>query len=132
MQERLSKKLALPVFSADAISSTAYATEEILLGLAAAGVLALGNSLYISLAVAVLLGIVALSYQQTVHAYPTGGGSYVVARENLGLSPGLGGGRVADGGLRHDCGGEHRVGRGRHHLCVSRVSTATGWRSAWA
>ena len=89
MQERLSKKLALPVFSADAISSTAYATEEILIALGAAGILALGYSLYVSLAVAVLLGIVALSYQQTVHAYPTGGGSYVVARENLGLNPGL-------------------------------------------
>ena len=89
MQERLSKKLALPVFSADAISSTAYATEEILLALGAAGLLALSNSLYVAVAVAVLLGIVALSYQQTVHAYPTGGGSYVVARENLGLRPGL-------------------------------------------
>lgn len=89
MSERLSKKLALPVFSADAISSTAYATEEILLALVAAGAAALTNSLWVSLAVAVLLGIVALSYQQTVHAYPSGGGSYLVARENLGLNPGL-------------------------------------------
>lgn len=89
MQERLSKKLALPVFSADAISSTAYATEEILLALILAGTMALRYSIYVSLAVAGLLAIVALSYQQTVHAYPTGGGSYVVARENLGLSPGL-------------------------------------------
>ena len=89
MQERLSKKLALPVFSSDAISSTAYATEEILLVLAAAGAAALSNSLYICLGVAFLLAIVALSYQQTVHAYPSGGGSYVVARENLGLAPGL-------------------------------------------
>lgn len=89
MQERLPKKLALPVFSADAISSTAYATEEILLALILAGSMALRNSIYVSLAVAGLLAIVALSYQQTVHAYPTGGGSYVVARENLGLSSGL-------------------------------------------
>jgi amino acid transporter len=89
MQERLSKKLALPVFSADAISSTAYATEEILLALMLAGTMALRYSIYISLAVAGLLAIVALSYQQTVHAYPTGGGSYIVARENLGLAPGL-------------------------------------------
>ena len=89
MTERLSKVLALPVFSADAISSTAYATEEILLALLAAGAAALSHSIYISVAVAFLLGIVALSYQQTVHAYPTGGGSYVVARENLGLSSGL-------------------------------------------
>ena len=54
-----------------------------------AGTMALQYSIYVSLAVAGLLAIVALSYQQTVHAYPTGGGSYVVARENLGLSPGL-------------------------------------------
>ncbi len=87
--ERLSKKLALPVFSADAISSTAYATEEILIALVLAGSLALHYSIYVALAVAALLGIVALSYQQTVHAYPSGGGSYIVSRENLGLSPGL-------------------------------------------
>jgi amino acid transporter len=89
MQERLSKKLALPVFSADAISSTAYATEEILLALVLAGTMALHYSIYISLGVAALLAIVALSYQQTVHAYPSGGGSYIVSRENLGLAPGL-------------------------------------------
>jgi amino acid transporter len=88
-QERLSKKLALPVFSADAISSTAYATEEILLALMLAGSMALRYSIYVSLAVAGLLAIVALSYQQTVHAYPSGGGSYIVSRENLGLTPGL-------------------------------------------
>ena len=88
-QERLSKKLALPVFSADAISSTAYATEEILLALMLAGSVALRYSIYVSLAVAGLLAIVALSYQQTVHAYPSGGGSYIVSRENLGLTPGL-------------------------------------------
>ena len=89
MQERLSKKLALPVFSADAISSTAYATEEIMLALVVAGAAALHYSLYIALAVAGLLAIVALSYQQTVHAYPSGGGSYIVSRENLGLAPGM-------------------------------------------
>jgi amino acid transporter len=89
MQERLPKKLALPVFSADAISSTAYATEEILLALVLAGAVALHYSIYVSLAVAALLAIVALSYQQTVHAYPSGGGSYIVSRENLGLAPGL-------------------------------------------
>jgi amino acid transporter len=89
MQHRLSRKLALPVFSADAISSTAYATEEILLALVLAGTMALHYSIYIALAVAGLLAIVAISYQQTVHAYPTGGGSYIVARENLGLAPGV-------------------------------------------
>jgi amino acid transporter len=87
--ERLSKLFALPVFSADAISSTAYATEEILLALIAAGMAALIWSLPVALAVAGLLAIVALSYRQTVHAYPNGGGSYVVSRVNLGLAPGL-------------------------------------------
>jgi amino acid transporter len=89
MQERLSKGLALPVFSADAISSTAYATEEILLALIVVGSAALVYSTPIALAVAMLLAIVALSYRQTVRAYPNGGGSYVVSRENLGLAPGL-------------------------------------------
>jgi amino acid transporter len=89
MQERLAKKYALPVFSSDAISSTAYATEEILLALILAGSMALTLSLPVAVAVAVLLAIVALSYQQTVRAYPNGGGSYVVSRENLGLFPGL-------------------------------------------
>jgi amino acid transporter len=88
-QERLSKKYALPVFSADAISSTAYATEEIIIALMAAGSVALVWSPYVALAVAGLLAIVALSYQQTVRAYPNGGGSYVVSRVNLGLAPGL-------------------------------------------
>ncbi|GAB4248441.1 MAG: APC family permease [Thermoleophilia bacterium] len=87
--ERLSKKIALPVFSSDAISSTAYATEEILLVLVAAGAAALSYALPIATAVSLLLVIVALSYQQTVHAYPQGGGAYLVARENLGLVPGL-------------------------------------------
>jgi amino acid transporter len=89
LQHRLPKILALPVFSADAISSTAYATEEILLALVLAGAMALHYSIYVSLGVAGLLAMVALSYQQTVHAYPSGGGSYIVARENLGLAPGL-------------------------------------------
>jgi amino acid transporter len=89
MQERLSKKFALPVFASDAISSTAYATEEILIAVVGgAGAVAAGLSIYIAIAVVVLLLFVALSYQQTVHAYPSGGGSYVVSRENLGLFPG--------------------------------------------
>ncbi len=89
MQERLPKKFALPVFASDAISSTAYATEEILLALVLAGVAAVTLSIYVAIAVVVLLVFVALSYQQTIHAYPNGGGSYVVSRENLGLWPGM-------------------------------------------
>ena len=89
---RLSKKVALPVFSSDAISSTAYATEEILivfLSLAAVGMTAFDFLIPISLLVIVLLAIVVSSYRQTIYAYPKGGGSYVVSRENLGRSPSL-------------------------------------------
>jgi amino acid transporter len=89
MQERLAKKFALPVFASDAISSTAYATEEILLALILAGTAAVSMAFGIAVAVVVLLVFVALSYQQTIYAYPNGGGSYVVSRENLGLLPGL-------------------------------------------
>jgi amino acid transporter len=98
LQERLSKKFALPVFASDAISSTAYATEEILLALVLAGAAAASLAFPIAVAVVVLLVIVVLSYQQTVYAYPNGGGSYVVSRENLGLFPGL----VAAGSLMVD------------------------------
>jgi amino acid transporter len=87
--ERLSKRVALAVFSSDALSSVAYATEEILLILVLAGTAALHYSVPISLAITALLAIVAISYQQTIHAYPSGGGSYIVARENLGSVAGL-------------------------------------------
>jgi amino acid transporter len=88
---RLSKVVALPVFSSDAISSTAYATEEILIVLVGAGVgvSLLHLSIWIAFAVAGLLAIVALSYQQTIYAYPSGGGSYIVSTENLGKLPGM-------------------------------------------
>lgn len=91
--ERLSKKTALAVFSSDALSSTAYATEEILLVLAAAAAATAGMSfgyvVPISLGIAALLAVVAASYRQTIHAYPSGGGAYIVAKENLGTTPGL-------------------------------------------
>ena len=91
--ERLSKKTALAVFSSDALSSTAYATEEILLVLAVAAAATQGQSFYyvvpISIGIAALLAIVAISYRQTIHAYPSGGGAYIVAKENLGTTPGL-------------------------------------------
>ena len=87
--ERLSKTVALAVFSSDALSSVAYATEEILLILVLAGAAAIHLTVPISLAIAGLLAVVAVSYQQTIHAYPNGGGSYIVARANLGATPGL-------------------------------------------
>ncbi len=87
--ERLSKRLALAVFSSDALSSTAYATEEILRVLLASGTTALGYSMPIAIGITVLLAIVAISYNQTIHAYPSGGGAYIVAKENLGAMSGL-------------------------------------------
>jgi amino acid transporter len=87
--ERLSKVKALAIFSSDAISSSAYATEAILLILVLAGSGALGGVLPIAGAITLLLMIVAFSYRQTVRAYPSGGGAYIVARANLGIMPGL-------------------------------------------
>lgn len=90
--QRLTKKVALAVFSSDAISSTAYATEEILfVTTVGASSLALGLARLVPIAgaVAVLIALVVFSYRQTIHAYPSGGGSYVVSRENLGEVPSL-------------------------------------------
>jgi amino acid transporter len=85
----LPKVLALPVFSSDPLSSVAYATEEMMLVLALAGATAFSYMLPIGLAIAALLAIVVTSYRQTVRAYPRGGGSYIVSKENLGTLPGL-------------------------------------------
>ena len=89
IEERLSKKLALPIFSSDAISSSAYATDEILKVLVLASVIALSWSIWVAAAIALMLTIVAFSYRQVCRAYPSGGGAYVVARENLGANFGL-------------------------------------------
>jgi hypothetical protein len=88
-QERSTKFKVLAVLSSDAISSVAYATEAILVTLIAAGSSSLGLTLPISVAIVGLLCIVTLSYRQTIPAYPKGGGSYIVAKENLGTLPGL-------------------------------------------
>jgi len=87
--ERLSKMKALAVLSSDALSSVAYATEEILRILILAGLGALSLSLPIGGAIILLLLIVGLSYRQTIKAYPNGGGSYIVAKDNLGETPAL-------------------------------------------
>jgi amino acid transporter len=81
--ERLPKKKALAIFSSDAISSSAYATEEILRVLIVAGASALVFSIEVSVAIAVLLAVVSISYRQVCRAYPSGGGAYTVARKNL-------------------------------------------------
>jgi amino acid transporter len=89
--ERLSKFFALPVFASDAISSNAYATEEILaaFAIAGAGAIAWSYGIWITGAIVALLAIVVVSYTLTIHAYPHGGGSYIVTRENLGTKWGL-------------------------------------------
>lgn len=96
--ERLGKIQALAVFSSDALSSVAYATEAILFELAVIGTLALDWSLPIALAICVLLLILLISYRQTIHEYPNGGGAYIVAKANLGETPGL----IAGGALLLD------------------------------
>jgi len=85
--QTIGKVIGLAVFAADAMSSTAYATQEILVVLALAGMGAFRLAFPISLAIVLLLTIVTISYEQTIHAYPGGGGAYIVARDNLGELP---------------------------------------------
>jgi amino acid transporter len=87
--QRLSKKVGLAIMASDNISSSAYATEETMRVLALAGASALALTMPISIAIAVILAIVVLSYLQVIRAYPSGGGSYIVASQNLGTLPGL-------------------------------------------
>src|SRR6266446_5152415 len=93
IHERLTKKTGLAVFASDALSSTAYASEEIMLVLAVAAVHGQAHAFNyvvpITLVIAIVLAIVAASYRQTIHAYPSGGGAYIVAKENLGTNAGL-------------------------------------------
>ena len=87
--QRLGKPTGLAVFASDNLSSSAYATEEILLVLVAAGTSTIWLSIPIALAIGLLQVILTVSYRQTIHAYPSGGGAYIVARSNLGDLPGL-------------------------------------------
>lgn len=88
-EQKLSNVMALAILASDALSSVAYATEEILLVLVMAGTLALHYSIFVSLAIVILIFIVVMSYRQTVRAYPQGGGAYSVAKDNLGTNWGL-------------------------------------------
>jgi amino acid transporter len=87
--ETIGKAVGLAVFASDALSSTAYATQEILVILAAAGTVAFGYVFPISIVIIGLLAIVVISYEQIIHAYPSGGGAYIVAYDNLGQRPAL-------------------------------------------
>lgn len=85
--QTIGKLIGLAVFASDALSSTAYATQEILTILALAGMAAMGLTFPVTVAIVILLAIVTMSYEQTIHAYPGGGGAYIVARDNLGELP---------------------------------------------
>ena len=87
--QTIGRAIGLAVFASDALSSTAYATQEILFILAAAGAAAFSLTFPIAVAIVALLAVVTLSYQQTIHAYPNGGGAYIVARDNLGEKPAM-------------------------------------------
>src|SRR5918912_100317 len=82
--QTIGKAIGLAIFASHALSSTAYATQEILLILAVAGPAAFGHAFPIALAIVALLAVVTISYEQTIHAYPGGGGAYIVSRDNLG------------------------------------------------
>ena len=88
-EQRLSKKLALPIFSSDAISSSAYASEEILLSLTGAGAAYLMYGPLVALGIGLLLGLIAISYRQVCYGFPQGGGAYAVASSTLGKLPAL-------------------------------------------
>ncbi len=85
--QTIGKLIGLAVFASDALSSTAYATQEILMILAIAGTMAFGYVFPISIAIVILMAIVTLSYEQIIYAYPNGGGAYIVSRDNMGELP---------------------------------------------
>jgi hypothetical protein len=87
--ERLNKTVGLAVFASDNLSSAAYATEEMLDVLVLGGAAAIAFSIPVSIALVAVVAIIAFSYQETIRAYPSGGGAYIVAHDNLGKYPGL-------------------------------------------
>ena len=115
--------VGLAVFASDALSSTAYATQEILVVLAAAGTAAFAYAIPIAIAIVVLLVIVTISYEQTIHAYPGGGGAYIVARDNLGELPGADRRRGAADRLHPDRRRLDLVRRGADHVGLPGAAT---------
>ncbi len=125
-RETISKVVGLAVFASDALSSTAYSTQEMLVVLAAAGTVAFTYSIPLSLAIVALLAIVSVSYVQTIHAYPNGGGAYIVARDNLGDAPAASGGRGTAVWLHPDRRGIGLVRRGADQLVLPRALSVPG------
>ncbi len=133
--ERLSRPVGLAVLSSDALSSVAYATEEVLRVLVLAGAAALGAASPIAFVIAAILLIVVFSYRQTIHAYPSGGGAYIVAARQSWRDAGAHcRGGVADR-LRADRRGQRRGRSGRDHVGVSELARqsrrARRWDSSW-
>ena len=130
--ERLGKVAALAIFSSDALSSVAYATEEMLKTLFIAGVGAVAFTLIVPLSAAIVgvLAILVFSYRQTIKAYPSAGGAYIVTKDNFGLLPGAGGRRRAADRLRPDRRGLGlgRCGRGHRPACPRPRRSASRWR----
>ena len=114
--QTIGKTIGLAVFASDALSSTAYATQEILLILAVAGTAAFGYAFPIALCIVGLLAMVTISYEQTIHAYPNGGGAYIVARDNLGDFAAQVAGAALLHGLHPDRGRVGFLGRGTDRL----------------
>ena len=131
-EQLLPKRIALPVFASDALSSVAYAPQEILVILSLAGVSFYHFSPWVALAVVVVMLTVVASYRQNVHAYPSGGGDYEVATVNLGQNAGLDRRQRAHGRLRahrRGVGGQRRRLRRRHDPASS-PSTSRWSRSS--
>ena len=125
----LPKRIALPVFASDALSSVAYAPDEILLTLSIAGAAAYVYSPWVALAVVVVMLTVVASYRQNVHAYPSGGGDYEVATVNLGPKVRARGGQRAAGRLRADRRGVGLLRRGQPRRRWCRSWPSTRWAS---
>ena len=122
----LPKKMALPIFASDALSSVAYAPQELLMILLTGGLAFLAFTPWVALAVVVVLAVVVISYRQLIKAYPSGGGDYEVASKNLGEIPGVDRRLGAARRLRPDGRGVGRVGRRQHHLGDSRAQPRPG------
>ena len=120
------KRIALPVFASDALSSVAYAPDEIFLTLSLAGLVAYSYSWKIAILVAIVMLVVVASYRQNVHAYPSGGGDYEVATVNLGPNAGLTVAVGAPGGLRPDGRSVHLLRRAERQVGLSRAGWSRG------
>ena len=115
--QTIGKVIGLAVFASDALSSTAYATQEMMVILVLAGTAALQLSIPLSFVIVALLTILTISYEQTIHAYSGGGGAYIVARDNIGMKPALVAAGALINGLHPDSFGFNFFGRCTNCIC---------------